>query len=302
MGVAFTPEEGSVLYSLLAENSTDIILKTDCDGNLLHGLPMMSRLGLLPPAQSGARHLRDLVDPDFAEAVLNAHRGAITGRHDGLLVEFTSRSRAGRSRRFSIQTRRIVDADDCVCGGISIVRSVEERRSFEEKLFAAVMTDPLTGLTNRSAFVSMLQHLVEQGGEGCLAMFDIDHFKAINLRYGHAAGDEVLVAFADLVRVLTREADIISRTGGESFGVLFPRTSLDGAERICREIVVTLSESSAAAGGALAITVSAGLATIGSSLDDSIRRAEVALTVAKARGRNRLQVDQDTGRKALGRV
>ena len=80
MGVTFTPDEGSVLYRLLAENSTDIILKTDCAGNLLHGLPTMSRLGLLPPAQSGARHLRDLVDPVCEETVLGAHREALDGQ------------------------------------------------------------------------------------------------------------------------------------------------------------------------------------------------------------------------------
>jgi len=292
MGVTFTPDEGSVLYRLLAENSTDIILKTDCAGNLLHGLPTMSRLGLLPPAQSGARHLRDLVDPVCEETVLGAHREALDGHGEDNWIEFLARSRGQRKRWFAIRTRRIVDAEDCVCGGISIVRSLEERRSFEEKLFAAAMTDPLTGLTNRSAFVSMLQHLVEQNVDGCLAMFDIDHFKAINMRYGHSAGDEVLVAFADLMRALTREADIISRTGGESFGVLLPRTALSECERICREIVVTLSESSGAAGdGGLKITVSGGLAAIAESLDDTIRRAELALAMAKARGRNRLQLD-----------
>ena len=291
MGVSFTPEEGSVLYRLLAENSTDIILKTDCAGNLLHGLPTMSRLGLLPPAQSGARHLRDLVAPECAEQVLAAHRGALSGGGEGDWVEFRAASRGQRARWYAIQTRRIVDAADRVCGGISIVRSLDERRSFEEKLVAAAMTDPLTGLTNRSAFVSMLGHLVEEKADGWVAMFDIDHFKAINLRYGHSAGDEVLIAFADLVRVLTREADIISRIGGESFGILLPRTPRDEAERMSREIVVTLAESSAAAGGGLAITVSAGLAAIGGTLDDTIRRAELALAVAKARGRNRVHVD-----------
>ena len=291
MGVSFTPEEGSVLFDLLAENSTDIILKTDCAGNLLHGLPTMSRLGLLPPAQSGARHLSDLVDPGCVEDVLAAHREALGGGREGDWVEFLARSRGARARLFAIQTRRIVDAADAVCGGISIVRSLDERRSFEERLFAATMTDPLTGLTNRSAFVAMLGHLVEAQADGWVAMFDIDHFKAINMRYGHSAGDEVLVAFADLIRVLTREADIISRIGGESFGILLPRTAPAEAERVAREIRVTLAESSAAAGGGLAITVSGGLARIAGTLDDTIRRAELALAVAKARGRNRLHVD-----------
>lgn len=301
MGVSFTPEEGSVLYGLLAETATDIILKTDRDGNLLHGLPTMSRLGLLPPASAAARHLRDLVDPDQVDAVLDAHRAALTGRRAGDSVEFAGRAGAGRRRWFSIQTRCLVDAEDCIYGGISIVRSLEERRSYEDRLFAAVMTDPLTGLTNRGAFVAMLDHLAGASGDdaesGCVAMFDIDHFRGINLRFGHSAGDEVLVAFADLLRALTRGADIISRIGGESFGVLLPRTALDEAEDIARDVVNTLAQSSAGASpDGLTITVSAGVAVIGPTLDDSIRRAELALAVAKARGRNRVHVDRESAR------
>lgn len=292
MGVTFTPEEGGVLYRLLAESSTDVILKTDCEGNILHGVPTMSRLGLVPPAQSGARHLLDLVDPDWADAVGRAHRAAITGRRDSAWIEFPGRTDRAAKRWFAIQTRCVVDADEVITGGISIVRSIEERRSLEEKLFAAVMTDPLTGLTNRSAFIAMLQHLAAESTPGFLAMFDIDHFRSINLRYGHAAGDEVLVAFADLLRALTRERDIISRTGGESFGVILPGASLAQAERVAREIVVTLAESSSAPGALLQLTVSAGLAPLCPSLDDTIKRAELALAVAKARGRNRVQVDK----------
>jgi len=293
MGVTFTPDEGSVLYRLLAENSTDIIIKTDCAGNLLHGLPTMSRLGLLPPASAAAQHLRDLVDPDWADAVVSSHRDAIHGRREGEWVEFLGRDGPSRQRRFAMQTRSLVDGESRIYGAISIVRSVEERRSFEEKLFAAVMTDPLTGLTNRSAFVSMLDHMVASDIGGWVAMFDIDHFKAINMRYGHSAGDEVLVAFADLLGVMTRKDDIISRTGGESFGVLLPRALPEQAETICREIVRTLSESSAGAGSsALPVTVSAGLAPIAGSLDGTIIRAELALAVAKAKGRNRLEFDR----------
>jgi len=292
MGVNFTPEEGTVLYGLLAENSTDIILRTDCSGNLVHGLPTMSALGLLPPAQSAARHLRDLVDPDWADAVENAHLQAIRGRGMEEWVEFLGPPTGSRRRRFAIQIRSLAEPNERVYGAISIVRSLEERRSFEEKLFAAVMTDPLTGLTNRSAFVSMLQHLVDMEVGGWVAMFDIDHFKAINMRFGHAAGDEVLIAFADLVRVVTRKQDIISRIGGESFGILMPRAEAAEAEAICRDIVETLAQSGAAASsGDMTVTASAGVARIGKSLDITITRAELAMAVAKAKGRNRVEVD-----------
>ena len=109
------------------------------------------------------------------------------------------------------------------------MRCIEERRSFESRLFAATMTDTLTGLTNRRAFVAMLRHLVAHGARGSVAMFDIDHFRALNLRHGQSAGDEVLAGFAQLLRTLTRPDDIISRVGGESFAVLMPDTTPEQA-------------------------------------------------------------------------
>lgn len=163
----------------------------------------------------------------------------------------------------------------------------------QEQIFAAAMTDPLTGLTNRKAFIAMLQHLVDTRVGGCLALFDIDHFKTINMKYGQAVGDEVLVVFADLLRTLMRSEDTISRIGSESIGILLPRARADQAEAICARVVTTLSEVRQTAGSQrLAITASAGVARIEGSLDDTLKRAELALFFAKAKGRNRLEMDE----------
>jgi GGDEF domain-containing protein len=94
------------------------------------------------------------------------------------------------------------------------MRSIDERRCLEEQLFTAAMTDPLTGLTNRQAFIAMLQHLVDQRIDGCLAVFDIDHFRAINMQYGQFAGDDVLVVFAELVRDMMRKQEFWTAGSG----------------------------------------------------------------------------------------
>ena len=293
MGVHFTPEEGSTLYRLWAENTNDIILKTDCSGNIVSASPGLERVPFAGVNGLFGRHILDLIHPSRAAAVMAEHESAIAGRQDGNWIEFPARTTDRQERWFEIQSRCLIDDFGTINGAVSIMRSIQERRTFEERLFVAAMTDTLTGLTNRSAFVSMLQHLVESRIGGCLAMFDIDHFKAINMRYGHAVGDQLLVAFAELVRAFTRSDDIISRIGGESFGILLPCVPFDHAETICRGIVSALAETSGVAGAdCLPITVSAGLTTIGATLDETIKAGELALTVAKAKGRNRLELDR----------
>ena len=299
MGVNFTPQENCVLFALLEENETDILIKTDRDGFIVEAAPTLDRIGLSLVGGPIGRHLLDFVDPSGAEAVRVAHSAAIAGRPGGSRVEFAARGDDGRCRWFELRTRHLADERDRIYGAVSIMRCIEERRSFESRLFAATMTDPLTGLTNRRAFVAMLRHLVAHGALGSVAMLDLDHFRALNLRHGQAAGDEVLAGFAQLLRTLTRADDIISRIGGESFAVLMPDATPEVAGALCREIVQTLARIGQApevlgvganAGDCAPITASAGVARIGDTLDETIKTAELALTIAKAKGRNRVEV------------
>ncbi len=293
MEVKFTPRDTSVLYRLLAEDTTDIILKTDREGYILHASPGIGRLGLPLTGQLIGHHIVDLVHPSFAAAVKLEHEAAIGGRQGGRWIEVPALAGTGEQRWFEIQVRGLVDDDEQIYGAISVMRSIEERRALEEQLFAAAMTDPLTGLTNRKAFISMLQHLVDDEVGGCLALFDIDHFKTINMQHGQSVGDEVLVAFSDLLQAMMRSDDIVSRIGSESLGVLLPRARPDQAEAICARVITALSEIKQTAGSSgLSITASAGVARIEGSLDDTLKRAELALFFAKAKGRNRLEMDE----------
>lgn len=293
MGIEFTPKETSVLYRLLAEDTTDIVLKTDREGYILHASPGLRRLGLQLNDLLIGHHIVDLVHSSWAEAIKSEHDAAIAGRPGGRWLELPVLTDTGEERWFELQFRDLGDEHGQVTGAICFMRSIEERRAMQEQIFAAAMTDPLTGLTNRKAFIAMLQHLVDTGVGGCLALFDIDHFKTINMKYGQAVGDEVLVVFADLLRTLMRSEDTISRIGSESIGILLPRARADQAEAICARVVTTLSEVRQTAGSQrLAITASAGVARIEGSLDDTLKRAELALFFAKAKGRNRLEMDE----------
>lgn len=238
-------------------------------------------------------HLLDLVGPEGKDAVSKAHAAALAGNETGQWVEFPAVTSDERERWFEMRCSSLRDEAGMVYGALCVMRSIDERRSLKEQLFAATYTDPLTGLTNRAAFISMLEHMLHTGMDGCLALFSIDFFRTINMQYGQQTGDEVLRVFADLLREMLRADDIISRIGSERFAVLLPGTSREEAQGICERVVTTLAELRQKVGKSrFAITASASVASISDSLDSTLERAEMALFVAKAKGRNRLEMEK----------
>lgn len=304
MGMNFTFQESSVLYGMLAESSTDVILKTDPKGFIVHATPGIVELGHREPARSdgGALvgpHLLDLVAPEAKQQISKAHARAMAGE-DIDWIEFPALTRDDRKRWFELRLRALLRHDGAPYGVLGVMRNVDEMRSLSERLFTATYTDPLTGLTNRTAFISMLEHMLDTRMEGCLALFSIDFFRTINMQHGQSVGDEVLTVFADLLRELLRTEDIISRIGSERFAVILPRVTAVEAEGICRRVVTTLSELKQTIGdGSFAMTASASVARVGTSLNSTIERAEMALFVAKAKGRNRLEMEKPV-RLAVG--
>lgn len=293
MGINFTVQESSALYRLMAESSSDVIFKTDRDGFIVHGSPAIERLGVAVGGMLIGPHILDLIHPDCVAAIRTELDAAMTGRESGSWIEcrlLTLKSR--KERWYEIQFRALAEDDGQIYGVLGIMRSLEQRRALEEQVFAAAMTDPLTGLTNRKAFNAMLQHLVTEQTDGCLALFAIDHFRAINMKQGHTVGDEVLVAFAEFLRTVVRDNDIVSRVDGEKLGVLLLGATPAEAEALGRHVIATLSElGEAIRGDGVSVTASGGVARIAETLDSTIRRAEMALFLARSKGRGRLEVD-----------
>ena len=157
--------------------------------------------------------------------------------------------------------------------------------------------DELTGLINRRHMVELLeqerQRCVRSGHSFCVALLDIDHFKQINDRFGHAAGDAVLRRFAREALGAIRIADVFARWGGEEFVLMLSDARLPmargGVERVRQRIeaLAMLPEDPA-----LRVTVSAGLTEhiAGETVADALARADRALYDAKAQGRNRTVV------------
>ncbi|HEV7305254.1 GGDEF domain-containing protein [Ensifer sp.] len=164
---------------------------------------------------------------------------------------------------------------------------VKERAGAE--LRRSAETDALTGAGNRRSFFARLPASNWRGD--CLILMDIDFFKRINDRYGHRAGDQVLVAFADLVRDNLRKGDRFARLGGEEFGLYLPATSEEQAQSIAERLRLAVEDLRVPSNGEqVRLTVSLGLAVaegVERSWEDLFNRADGALYEAKRGGRNR---------------
>lgn len=147
-------------------------------------------------------------------------------------------------------------------------------------------TDELTGLMNRRGFVTAMETV----GHGAIIIIDIDHFKYVNDRYGHAAGDEVLRAMADHLQRNTRQHDLVARLGGEEFGLFLPgcdSLEIDQiGDRLCAGFVLYNEKVPAP----IKVTMSAGAAfsLMSRGKDELIQNADQALYQAKRSGRARL--------------
>lgn len=183
------------------------------------------------------------------------------------------------------------------------VLDITDRKHIEDELLTMATTDFLTGLPSRRSFIirledelARLNRAVEQ--PIALLMLDLDHFKNINDTYGHATGDSMLRHFASLVANELRRIDMAGRLGGEEFGIILP--GADGkaarvfAERLCERI---LNSPLVENGRRIKFTVSIGVTHLrvsDSDPDVALARVDKFLYRAKERGRNRVEVDDET--------
>jgi diguanylate cyclase (GGDEF)-like protein len=181
----------------------------------------------------------------------------------------------------------------------------EELRRANERMARLIQFDEKTGLYNYRYFMERLTEEFKRarryGNRLTLAMFDIDHFKEVNDRFGHPAGDTALKEFGEIMVRSSRETDIIARYGGEEFVALLPQTTaVHGqrlAERIRRVTEAHRFHGTDAPEAMIRVTVSAGVATFPLNErillpEDLIKAADDALYRAKGAGRNRTHLDQ----------
>jgi diguanylate cyclase (GGDEF)-like protein len=197
-----------------------------------------------------------------------------------------------------IERRRLAPGDRIALGGYVakyLAANDPEARAAEE-LHRRATADPLTGLPNRRAFDEALAREVARAARGgaalAVVLVDVDHFKRVNDAHGHPAGDQVLRTVAARIAAAARAGDLVGRLGGEEFGVALPGADLLAAAQAAERIRARVADEPVeAAGAALAVTVSAGVAALGPDAADGpalVARADARLYQAKRDGRNRV--------------
>ena len=261
-------------------------------------------------AASGVDALRILAENDDIELVITDHHMADMDGHE-LTQRIRARHPADRLRIIGISgsSDPFLSASFLKAGASDFVyrpfiaeevryrieSNIETLAQIRHLRFLAER-DPLTSLYNRRAFFERAHPIVADlgttGGEGYIAILDIDHFKAVNDRYGHDVGDQVIRRVAAAIRDCCDRGDAVSaRFGGEEFIIIFSRIDSAAVQARCealREAIAASTDRSV-----LSVTASLGVAAIhpGEGLDNALNAADQLLYMAKASGRNRVTYD-----------
>ena len=294
--------ESEQQYRLLADASTDVIIKLGPDGRRKYVSPACERILGYHPLELLEGHPRDLVHPDDWRRIEATTEEIL---HAGYAPPVSYRIRRKDGIYIWVETEgRCLEKGQ---GYVVAIRDITARKHVEALLHQAnnhlqrqVMLDGLTGIANRRYFDQTFQKEFRRASRNNsplgLLMIDVDHFKTFNDLYGHPAGDSCLLAIAGAVAAqMRRPGDFIARYGGEEFVVLLPDTDLNGAAEMAGRIAGAIRRLDIThAGNTPSIaTVSIGVATSapprpGDSEAELLEAADTALYQAKANGRNRV--------------
>jgi len=178
-----------------------------------------------------------------------------------------------------------------------VLVDVTQEKDLEERLGHQAFHDPLTGLPNRRLFRERVDHALAgpsgSNGGSVVLFIDLDNFKTVNDNFGHACGDEVIVAVARRIKGCARDGDTAARLGGDEFGLLLENVSVDQATSFADRILVAMNATPVEfSGGAVVVGASVGVAAAGQgdSTETLLRNADLAMYQAKLRGRGRHMV------------
>ena len=248
--------------------------------------------------------LANLIDADFLQNISTADEEKrdrkIISSQEIMSYETSLKDHRGKLHELAVSKAPMLDAAADCLGVVGMMMNIQERKALERELQTFATIDALTGCYNRRYF---LEQSGKETSRGCrhgyvqaLLYLDIDHFKKVNDKYGHQVGDRVLAQFALECKVLFRDGDIIGRLGGEEFAVLLPHTAMEAAIQVAERLRQRIENMEVKAREIVKVTTSIGISALGDGIDleESIRRADVALYVAKSAGRNQVKCFQES--------
>jgi diguanylate cyclase (GGDEF)-like protein/PAS domain S-box-containing protein len=298
--------ESEARFRSLTELSSDWYWEQDAELRFVATAGVTDARGGITPAAHLGKRRWELPNTEIVGQTWDEHRAALAARSTFRNLLLRRLDASGEVHFVAVAGRPMFDAQGLFRGyqGVASdvtarVRAEEALRRANEQLELLALHDPLTGLANRRKFAERFEYDMARSVRArtplSLLMIDIDHFKAINDRHGHLAGDTCLKVLAGLLARNVRVVDLVARFGGEEFAVLLPEMSSDqallAAERIRSQVAshpVGLGEAVAP----VAMTVSVGASTSEGTgaviLEDLLARADEAVYRAKRSGRNQV--------------
>ena len=274
----------------LVRHGGDMLMIVDPDLRIIYASPSHQAILGVPAERLVGERLAVSIHPDdLAEAEGGIDR-LLSGSPREALV-FRLKDAAGRWRWIeAVGTNQL---DEPSIGGLVLNgRDISDRKQLEVQLLEQALRDPLTGLANRRLFGDRVSHGLarrhRRPDSMAVLLLDLDHFKVVNDSLGHAKGDALLIAVAERLRNVLRNADTVARLGGDEFAVLLEDlVSTDEAEATATRIQVALSHPFMLDGREVTVRASIGIAwaTEGQGVDDLLTDADVAMYGAKNAGR-----------------
>lgn len=270
--------------------------------NVFNNREIITVLGYTPEeVQKFDEIMKRIVHPDD-QPMINAHYDALRHLPDGEIRRLEYRARHAKGHWIWLSGRETPferNAGGLVKQVVGIAQDITARKAAQEKLAWQANYDVLTGLPNRHSFWTRLQGALRRAAiehvETSICLFDIDHFKDINDRYGHNTGDDVLEEVGNIVRAELRSNDLAGRLGGDEFCFALPGADENEAARVAERIRIRLSTLAFGmdSGSTFSVTATFGVAQSQMNIDVKglMEAADRALYRAKSSGRNRVCVD-----------
>ncbi len=299
--------DAAVDYGSLIADSADVNTVSDLDGWFQYLSPACRRLFGWDPSELEGRHEDEFVHPHDVP-LLHAARQKLADS-EFVSTNYRFLCRDGSTRWTETSSRRVtVDRSTLV---ISVMRDVTERQMRTITLERQALTDPLTGLANRTVLMDRLSQglhrLSRSTGVLAVLYLDLDRFKIVNDSLGHSVGDAVLAQMAERLLQHLRPADTLARLGGDEFVIVAEDLSEEqGAVDLGNRIIEAGRAPFHFGDEEFVCTVSVGIVCTGDSrrsAGDLVGEADLALYRAKERGRDRSEVfDEEMRTKAVGRL
>ncbi|MEI4274081.1 EAL domain-containing protein [Klenkia sp. LSe6-5] len=270
----------------LVRRSADVVVVLGADGQVGYATDSAEALFGVPVAQLLGTAIHERVLRSDAEPLV----ALLDARPEGdAEVGFRLTRPDGRTVHVEGVFANLLD-DPGVAGLVLTLRDVTGRVELESRLTHQALHDPLTGLSNRRLFADRLDHALRRRGSRALTVVlcDLDGFKDVNERFGHAAGDALLVEVAARLRTVAREGDTVARLGGDEFALLLEDTDLAGAREVADRVHDWLAVPLALDGTAVTVSAGIGLAAAGTqgvTGEELLQHADVAVYQAKDGGR-----------------